>query len=212
MSTTCRLCRRLDAPLQQDLCTDCARAYAAALEDASWALPGTAPSTTPRTTMRTQDEIVARMKAVGEDDFLGFAREVLLDALDYEHARPFLKEGVTADRWAETKPTLTEEATKAAALKYLEFAWGKAKDHRGISASRSRGISTSRSVDKMTSYCWLLGLDVDRIEAAGYAQYGCPKLKAAAKLLGAAVPTDESLVRMMNGGSCTPGCDEGCGT
>jgi hypothetical protein len=151
--------------------------------------------------MRTQEEILARLREVSKEDFFGFSQEVLLGALDFEHAKPFLKEGVTPDQWA---PALTEEALKKDALNYLTFAWGKAEDHRGISASRS--------VDKMTQYCWLLGYDVKSIEEAGYAQYGCPKLKAAAELLGAPLPTEPALVRMMDGEPCGASYECGCGT
>lgn len=154
--------------------------------------------------MRTQAEIVERMKAIEKDDFCGFAQGVLLTALDYEHAKPFLKEDVTAEVWEKTEGLLkTEEAVRKEALDYLGFAWGKAEDHRGISANRS--------VDKMTAFCFLLGLDVGLIEAAPYPQYGCPKLKVVAELLGQPLPTSQALQRMMGGDECYSGCEEGCG-
>lgn len=166
--------------------------------------------------MRTQDEIVARIKAAEEDDVFGFSREVLLRSLDFEHARPFLNKDATAHDWdKETQgtpngsifvgPLLKEEDIRKTANEYLVFAWGKAQDHRGISAERS--------VMKLTQYLWLLGMDkaIKYIEEAGYAQYGCPKLKVAALALGAPIPTDSDLVRMMEGVPCFDGCDQGCG-
>lgn len=148
--------------------------------------------------MKTQDEIAARFQEVSKNDFFGFAQETLLSVMDFEHAKPHLKEGVTAEEW---KPILTDEELKKEALEYLEFAWEKAEGHRGISANRS--------ATKMTLYCWLLGLDSKKIEDAGYSQYGCPKLKVAAELLGAPVPTSPRLVRMMAGEPC--GADYRCG-
>lgn len=168
--------------------------------------------------MRTQDEIVARMKEIEADkmrSFMNFESEVLLDALDFEHAKPWLKEGTKPEEWSREAecagygrklqfPLVREDDLKAAAADYLKFAWGKAQDHRGISAGRS--------VDKMTSYCWLLGHDTKAIDDAGYAQYGCPKLKVISELLSIPLPTDPDLVRMMEGEQCTEGgCENGCG-
>lgn len=79
-----------------------------------------------------------------------------------------------------------------AAVDYLKFAFGKAENHRGLSASRS--------VDRIGEYLWLLGLDTDAFEAAEYAQYGVPKLKVAADRLGVPFPESPRLVNMR----CTP--------
>jgi hypothetical protein len=162
--------------------------------------------------MRTQAEIVARMTEKNEDDIFGFSKDVLLDSLDYEHAKPFLKEGVTAEQWNVKRecggygrtlqfPLVVEEDLKAAAIDYLKFAWGKAEDHRGLSAGRS--------VEKMTAFCWLLGHDTKAIEDAEYAMYGCPKLKVIAGMLDQPLPDDPALVLMMEGSPCSSGC-EGC--
>ena len=158
--------------------------------------------------MRTQEEIVARILAIQNDknrfkDMFGFSQEVLLAALDLEHSRPFLSEqakNVTSENYGLTP---TEESTKKNALEYLKFAWGKAEEHRGLSADRS--------VRKMTEYCWLLGHDVKPIEEAEYAQYGCPKLAAVSRLLDAPLPESPELIRMMAGRLCTPSCEDGCG-
>src|SRR5258706_374110 len=96
---------------------------------------------------RTQDEIVPRIAAIADDDWAGFGREVLIPALDFTHAKPYLVPEATAAEWD------IDEAgdTEAAAWSYLDFAIGKIQDHRGISAGRS--------VDKLTEYAWLLGRD-----------------------------------------------------
>lgn len=163
--------------------------------------------------MRTQDEIVARLKEDTRADLFGFAQTVLLDALDFEHARPFLKEGVTPEQWNVKReadgfgrelqfPLLREEDLKAAALDYLKFAWSKARDHRSISAERS--------VTKLFEFCWLLGLDTEKVKAAEYQNYGCPMLKVISELLEAPLPTDAGLQRMMQGKACTDECEYGC--
>lgn len=150
-------------------------------------------------TAPTQDQIVERIAAVAENDWLGFRREVLVQALDFAHAKPFLRDGVTEDQW----PT-TDLAAEAA--EYLTFAIEKILDHRGISANRS--------VDKLCEYAWLLGRHdvVSAMESVGFAQYGAPKVKAFAVGLDLPWPDDPALARMAAGESCYPGCDEGCGT
>lgn len=146
--------------------------------------------------MRTQDEIVKRMTEVTAEDIFGFQQEVLIGALEFERAKPFLVPEATAEKWQ----PWNDESLKAAALDYLEFAWGKAEDHRGLSAERS--------VMKLTEYAWLMGLTVKDVP---YAQYGCPFLKAFSEAIGAPVPDSIPLHRMMRGEPCREGCDMGCG-
>lgn len=148
---------------------------------------------------------MARMNdldGIGED-FFGFARDVLVEALDYEHAKPYLKPETTAEQWDEARPKDLETEARG----YLDFAVGKIIDHRGISASRS--------VSKLTEYAWLLGRDdvVAAMGSAGYAQYGAPKVKAFAEGMGWTDlwPTaDAGLERMARGEFCEPGCASGC--
>jgi hypothetical protein len=156
-----------------------------------------------QTAIRTQDEIVARIEVVRvEGDWLGFRQEVLISALDFEHASPFLNEGVTEEEWNGRRDADLEHAAKG----YLEFAIGKIEDHRGISASRS--------VDKLTEYAWLLGRDdvVYAMENAHYPQYGAPKVKAFADGMGWPWPDAAALNRMAEGSFCEPGCESGCGS
>lgn len=154
--------------------------------------------------MKTQQEIAARARAVQPNDIFGFATGVLVFSLDFENAKEFLKPDATADEWPKGDAR-TETAIRKEAIEYLDFAWGKAKDHRGLSASRS--------VTKMVEYLWLLGLDEasQHVAEAPYSKYGCPGLKVASLALGMPVPTDPMLVRMMDGYSCTEDCDMGCG-
>lgn len=163
--------------------------------------------------MKTQEEILARIAKVKPDDFFGFETYVLIDALEYENAKPFLKEGTPRESWCFTQvddadggslvhPYATDEHCRKNAISYLRFAWSKADGHRGLSANRS--------VAKLTSYCWLLGYDVKAIEDAPYPSYGCPKLKVVAELLGQPLPTDPALVNMMEGRPCEANCNQGC--
>jgi len=155
-----------------------------------------------QTTSRTQDEIVTRIEVVRvEGDWLGFRQEVLIGALDFEHAKPFLNEGVTEVEWNGKRDADLEQTAKS----YLEFAIGKIEDHRGISASPS--------VDKLTEYAWLLGRDdvVSAMENAHYPQYGAPKVKAFADGMGWPWPDAADLNRMAEGSLCEPGCQSGCG-
>ncbi|MGW5259624.1 hypothetical protein ACWEQG_01535 [Microbispora sp. NPDC004025] len=153
-------------------------------------------------TTRTQDDILTRARTIQNDDFFGFRTEVLVGALEYEHARGFLKPETTAEEWG---PAPDDEAILAQARDYYQFALDKIRDHRGISASRS--------VAKLTEFAWLLGKDdvVTAMDQADYAQYGAPKIKAFATGLGLAWPPDEDMTRMAAGEPCTPDCAEGCG-
>jgi len=85
--------------------------------------------------MKTQKQIVERINSIKEADFFGFRVGTLLEMLDFEHAKPFLKEGVTESEWDLTERT--EGWVKKTMLEYMGFAWGKANNCRGISAGRS---------------------------------------------------------------------------
>lgn len=159
--------------------------------------------------MRSQEEIAARIGAIKDHDMLGFQHEVLVGALDWEHAQVFLKPGTSKREWDRLRPR-SEVQVRADALHYLKFAMGKIADHRGISAVRS--------VDKMHQYAWLLGCDdIDAlVRDTPYGQYGAPIVRATAVRLGGPFQAewvkiaDEPLNRMAEGKPCTDGCAEGC--
>jgi hypothetical protein len=146
-------------------------------------------------------EILKRIEET-KDDFLPFRREVLVYALDFASAKPFLKPEATADGW----PVTTDTSIKKEALEYLVFAWGKVRDHRGISAQRS--------VQKLLEWVWLLGDEslFESAKAARFAQYGAPILAVISKAWGASMPDDAATLRMIAGEPCVPECGEGCGT
>lgn len=155
------------------------------------------------TEIPTQTEILARIDQVDEDDFFGFRTQVLVRALTFEHARPWLNDDVTAEQWAVQSPT-TPNAIRKEATDYYEFALTKIQGHRGMSAHRN--------IDKLTEYAWLLRLDdvVVAMDAADFTQYGAPKVKAFADGMGLPWPDDEDLVRMVAGLPCTDECEDGC--
>lgn len=125
---------------------------------------------------RTQDEILARYHARKGDDLLGFEVHEYLAALDFEHARPLLKEDIDVEKVkAEWKYHTTREGLLAQMKDYMTFAFDKAHNHRGISASRS--------VMHYTAWAWLMGDDalVARLDTTNdndYAPYGLPLLRA----------------------------------
>lgn len=150
---------------------------------------------------RTQAEILARLRDIADADFFGFRSEVLLFALDFDHAGEYLKAEVGADDWNAARPADLEQAAKD----YYGFALGKIRGHRGISAESS--------VEKLGEYAWLLGRDdiVTAMDAAEYPQYGAPKVKAFADGLGLVWPDEPEMARMAAGEPCVPGCAGGCG-
>ena len=118
-------------------------------------------------TIRTQDEIVARIRAVEHEDFLGTEVSDLLEALDFEHAREFLKPETRPEDWAAVMANAADPLDQA--REYLDFAWDKANGCRGLSASRS--------VSHLKAWLWLAGADgwSDRLDEL-YEFYGKPCL------------------------------------
>ncbi len=156
-------------------------------------------------TTRTQDEILARFR--NSDDFLGFAREVLIGSMDFDTVRQAIPDVDVQSDW---EPQTTEKVTQEA-RDYLAFAVGKILDHRGISAERS--------TIKLREFAWLLGRDdvVEAMDAAEYPQYGAPKVMAFADgmrwpFTSYAEQHDVPLlVRMSEGDLCREDCMDGCG-
>lgn len=153
--------------------------------------------------IKTQDEIVKHYRTTKDEDFFGFAGEVFIPYLDFQPAREFLKPdtSLTAESWKQYP--LTEEGVIGEMKSYMEFAWDKASNHRGLSAGRS--------VEKMRAWLWLLGND-ELIEYAEehYQNYGAPILLKICQAYNFPVPDDEGLARMAGRLPCRDDCDEGC--
>lgn len=114
----------------------------------------------------TQDEIVARLNERRDGDPLGFEIGEYIPYLDHAHAKPFLKPECTESEWEKDRPALTREAILKVMFDYMEFAWDKANNCRGISANRS--------IMHYIAWTWLAGdKDFSReIEGATYEFYG----------------------------------------
>jgi hypothetical protein len=156
--------------------------------------------------MRSQEEILQRIEERGKFDLFGFEVDEYISALDFEHAKPFIKEGTTEAQWNESIGENNDEALRKAMIDYLDFAVEKAVNHRGI--------SSSRSVAHYLAWFWLLGDDemVAFIEDEdNYPQYGAPIIAKAHERLGKELPDDERFLRMSRGESCSQGCEMGCG-
>lgn len=146
---------------------------------------------------RSQAEIVAKIEEAKSNDVFGFKSEVLLGALQFDHAKTYLKPEVTAEEWAKIGDDLPPQLEQM--RDYMAFAIGKAQDHRGISAYRS--------VEKLNAWTWLLGCEpIDE----PFAQYGAPILKALCERHGFDWPDDEDINRMAEGKPCESGCLDGC--
>jgi len=156
--------------------------------------------------MRTNQEIINRIKAIQPDDLFGFQIDDLLRFLPFEDAKQFLSdEGVKEfanGKW--NQEPLTREGVIKIMKEYMDFALGKASDHRGLSAGRS--------VEHYKAWVWLLGdEDYGAINWENYPNYGAPILRQICEKYGIPFPESSTLDRMSKGLSCYEGCDEGCG-
>lgn len=149
---------------------------------------------------RTQAEILDRYRSIDAGaDWLGFRREALASLMDSRTLQ------ATGD-YRQPEPGEDPIDPAKALVDYFEFACEKASDHRGISASRS--------VDKLAEFAWAAGFDeaVAAMEAAPYENYGAPQLHALAQTVeGLVWPDTDELNNMSIGKPCVPDCMSGCG-
>ena len=124
--------------------------------------------------MRTDDEILARAKAIAARDWMGTQRVDLIHRLPLEKARPLLKDDADVGEW--TVLPRDETSVKYEMHGYMSFAWEKA-NHR-------RGISASRSLEHMSAWLWLLGHDEAAEVVLDYDHYGKPWLRAICEAFG----------------------------
>lgn len=88
--------------------------------------------------MRTSAEIAARIALRRLDDPLGFETSEYLLALNYDDAAPFLKPGSTTREAWDSSIVYRSDADLLTRMKsYVDFAYEKINDERGISANRS---------------------------------------------------------------------------
>ncbi|MES2942967.1 MAG: hypothetical protein V4772_08890 [Pseudomonadota bacterium] len=123
--------------------------------------------------MKTTEEIKARIAAIADDDWMGTQQSDLIHYLPFDEAKNYLKDGVTVEQWDGRTITPPLDAVKD----YLPFAWGKANDCRGLSASRS--------LDHLKAWLWLAGFDSIVAEHfQDYDYYGKFQLVLASELTG----------------------------
>ena len=125
--------------------------------------------------MRATEEILSRIAEVEKDDWMGTQRSDLVCYLPWSAAASFLKDGATEDAW--DPAAADSESVRNDMQNYMEFAWSKANNCRGISASRS--------IDHMRVWLWMLGRDAASVWVdATYYNYGKPQLRAICEAFG----------------------------
>jgi hypothetical protein len=158
--------------------------------------------------IRSVNEIAERVRTPVKDDVFQFERQTQIVYLPWKYASEFLKPTVTEIAWNDVYTPITEAAVLDVMYDYLKFAWDKALNHRGLSASRS--------IQKIRAWLWLLGdeaLEAYARDDANYAQYGVPILWRVSwdHGQGHVVPQDTRVGRMRLGLVCEPsGCVQGC--
>jgi len=167
--------------------------------------------------MKTYEDVVALFGRIidgKEEDILGFKQEVLLSYLEWKDIEPHVKEGVTRDNFCgdegfEDPVPFCYECVFDDMKQYMKFAIGKVINHRGISASRS--------IEKMRIWLWILG-DDEAIEFlnndSNYENYGAPMLKFICEKYDLWMPDEsesQGFHRMAKGLPCRDDCDMGCG-
>jgi hypothetical protein len=99
--------------------------------------------TTKEKVMRKQEEIAEKCKTFGESLIGSMVVSDLLVYLDFEHAKEFLKEGITAADWNGDgdEDAIGRQYTRENVLKemadYVCFAFEKMDGQRGISSARA---------------------------------------------------------------------------
>jgi hypothetical protein len=121
--------------------------------------------------MRTQEEILQRIESIKDHDFFGWQTSDLIDYLDYSNAQKFLKPDVDEKTWEGTFVPVKQRM-----IEYMEFAWEKANNKRGISASRT--------MDHYKTWLWLDGAEKLSDGCDDYEFYGKPQLIEICKYLG----------------------------
>lgn len=126
--------------------------------------------------LRNPEEIKKQIEFWKDNDFFGYKRYDLIEHLDKDFAEEYIKSEEFAN-WAPSEYTIESIVRKMA--DYMEFAWDKAINERGLSASRS--------IEHYIAWLWLIG-DTDAVEFAqdesNYPMYGKPILRYIAERYG----------------------------
>ena len=137
--------------------------------------------------LKSQEDIGAEfVRIIGENNMFEFRTEILIYYISFQTAKRFLKESAVKEYESgkEEWTVITDiNETVQDFLDYMVFAWGKAEDERGISASRS--------ISKLSVWLWMLGRQdlVEKInDSSLYNPYGAPALIVVCEELGIKVP------------------------
>lgn len=122
--------------------------------------------------MRTDEEILARIDAVKDNDWLGTEMTDLLVCLPFDAAKPHLNGDAIPGDW-KVAPR-DRDAVLARMLDYMPFAWDKANNQRGLSAGRS--------MSHFSAWTWLIEEDFGDLH--DYVFYGKPHLVAICERFG----------------------------
>lgn len=121
----------------------------------------------------TQEQIIEKINQY-KNDMFGFISSDLIEFLSFDNARKYLKDEYVKkvekgeEKW-EQKPATKEQAIKDM-VEYMEFAWGKANNCRGLSAGRS--------IEHMRASL-LIAEDIELFDKlSDYSYYGKPQLRA----------------------------------
>jgi hypothetical protein len=93
---------------------------------------------------KTYEQIVQKVRDLRDnrEDILGFQTVDLVSMLPYSFAKEFLSGKVSEEEWKEPLP-YEEDKIVEQMREYMSFAWDKANNKKGISASRSMSHYTA---------------------------------------------------------------------
>lgn len=139
--------------------------------------------------MKTIPQIVTKMDSIGSDLvdlFKNMTSSDFLIYLPFEHAKQFLKKDVTEDQWLENYIPLTKEAVINEMKEYMDHAWDK--------ANNERGISSQRSMAHYDNWLWLID-DHETLlflrDDSNYEMYGKPILRKICEVYGFKIEEEE---------------------
>jgi hypothetical protein len=104
---------------------------------------------------------------------MGMEVDSYIHFLDYSHAKRFIDSSITAEKWEELREKRTP---KEVMIDYMEFAWEKAKNFRGLSAMRT--------LLHYTAWLWLDGDETLWKTLSEYEFYGKDRLIEICNYLG----------------------------
>lgn len=118
--------------------------------------------------MKTQEEIKKYIEEHSKDPF-DFSIEDLSCYLPWKDAKKyFVKDYVEAVDNGTKKYEIDTKTGKENIIEYMDFAWDKANNCRGLSAART--------INHMANWLWLDGYDALAEEIRDYSYYGKPQL------------------------------------